>query len=190
MNVTVTSLPPANTQPVTCADCERTVGPGQAVEQPEGSGRWVCILTTDCARHASVYSNNVAVLERIAANTSDLPRVVTRNAAGALSLFQEIARDDRRVIAWAESRLNGVGYTTWMQVCEALPQADPFEIALVMDQRVKWWGSMQANEIARWVRATLAGEPTDEDCDLYREHDWAIGRAAATGSGLSLETYE
>lgn len=102
----------------------------------------------------------------------------------------EMKRDDRRVIAWAESRLNGVGYTTWMQVCETLPQADPFEIALVMDQEPRWWDHLSAEDIARWVRATLAGEPTDDDCDLYREHDRAIGRAAATGSGLSLESYE
>lgn len=94
--------------------------------------------------------------------------------------------------AWAESRLNGVGYTTWMQVCEELSQGDPFEIALVMDMdtRVRWWGGMEASEIARWVRATLAGEPTDDDCDLYREHDRAIGRAAAMGSCLSLDNYE
>lgn len=190
MNTTVTSLPPANRKPVTCADCERTVGPGLAIEQPQGSGRWVCIFATNCARHAAVYALNPGVLERIAADTENLPKDVTRTAAGSLALFQGMKRDDRRVIAWAESRLCGIGYTTWMQVCEELSQADPFEIALVMDQRVKWWGSMQAKEIARWVRATLADEPTDEDCDLYLEHDEVIRHVIKLGTPVSLDTFK
>lgn len=142
----------------------------------DAAGR--CEARLVCARVTARTSVDPGLLKELRDDALSLPDDIRRTAAERLRLIWAGDTANRALCAWIEYRLNGVGYAAWQFIVAGLPDTDPEQIANLIDADGRWLGNWSGDDILRYVKAALRGEPSDDDCDLYRERERITRRAS------------
>ena len=149
---------------------------GQERDHLDAAG--CCEFKLPCARVAARLSSDPGLLKELRDDALSLPDDIRRIAGQSLRLIAAGNHEDRALCAWIEYRLNGIGYATWLFITASLTDQDPRNIASMIDADGRWFGNRSGDDILCFVKASLRGEPTDEDCGLYRERDRITRRAS------------
>lgn len=149
---------------------------GQERDHLDAAGR--CEFKLPCARVAARVSSDPGLLKELRDDALSLPDDIRRAAGERLRQVWAGDITNRALCAWIEYRLNGVSYAAWQFIAAGLPGTDPEQIANLIDADGRWFGNWSEGDLLRYVKATLRGEPADEDCDLYRERERITRRAS------------
>lgn len=147
---------------------------GRQVDHLDAAGR--CEFKLVCARVTARTSPDIGLLKEIRDDALALPDDIRRAAGERLRV---LCAGDAAPRAWCEHALNGVNYDAWLCIIAGLPDVDPERIAGLIDADGRWFGNWSGEDILRMVKATLRGEPSDDDDGgLYRERERVIRRAS------------